>query len=80
MCKCPTFEHPAACTLHVLWGQPINLIQVTSNSELHENQQNDLLFFEIVPSHSFGALEVQGIPAFRDFTIRDPLYFVILFQ
>ena len=25
-------------------------------------------------------LDVQGIPTFRDFTIRDPLYFVILFQ
>ena len=25
-------------------------------------------------------LSIQGIPAFRDFTIRDPLYFVILFQ
>ena len=24
--------------------------------------------------------QVQGIPAFRDFTIRDPRYFVILFQ
>ena len=23
---------------------------------------------------------LQGIPAFRDFTIRDPLYFVIQFQ
>ena len=23
---------------------------------------------------------IQGIPAFRDFTIRDPHYFVILFQ
>ena len=23
---------------------------------------------------------VQGIPAFRDFTIRDPRYFVILFE
>ena len=23
---------------------------------------------------------VQGIPAFRDFTIRDPRYFVIMFQ
>ena len=23
---------------------------------------------------------VQGIPAFRDFTIRDPRYFLILFQ
>ena len=26
------------------------------------------------------ALTLQGIPAFRDFTIRDPRYFVILFQ
>jgi hypothetical protein len=25
-------------------------------------------------------LYIQGIPAFRDFTIRDPRYFVILFQ
>ena len=25
-------------------------------------------------------VQLQGIPAFRDFTIRDPRYFVILFQ
>ena len=43
----------------VLWGQPIKLIQVASDSELHENQLNDHLFFEIVPSHCFGASEVQ---------------------
>ena len=24
-------------------------------------------------------IQIQGIPAFRDFTIRDPRYFVILF-
>ena len=41
--------------LDVLWGQPIKLNQVASNSELRENQWNDLLFFEIVPSHCFGA-------------------------
>ena len=29
------------------WGQPIKLVQVASTSELRENQQNDLLFFEI---------------------------------
>ena len=45
--------------LDVLWGQPIKLIQVVSNSELRENQWNDLLFFEIVASHCFGASEVQ---------------------
>ena len=45
--------------LDVLWGQPIKLIQVISNSELCENQWNDLLFFKIVPSHCFGASEVQ---------------------
>ena len=45
--------------LDVLWGQLIKLIQVASNSELRENQLNDLLFFEIVPSHCFGASEVQ---------------------
>ena len=45
--------------LDVLWGQWIKLIQVASNSELHENQWNSLLFFEIIPSHCFGASEVQ---------------------
>ena len=45
--------------LDVLWGQPIKLIQMASSSELHENQWNDLLFFEIVPSYCFGASEVQ---------------------
>ena len=45
--------------LDVLWGQPIKLIQVASHSELRENQWKDLIFFEIVPSHSFGASEVQ---------------------
>ena len=33
--------------LDVLWGQRIKLIHVASNSELRENQWNDLLFFEI---------------------------------
>ena len=45
--------------IDILWGQRIKLIQVASDSELHENQWNDLLFFEIVPSHCFGASEVQ---------------------
>ena len=46
----------------VLWGQPIKLIQVACNSEeLCENQWNDLLFFEIVPSHCFGASEASKI-------------------
>ena len=35
----------------VLLGQLIKLVQVASTSELHENQPNDLLFFEIVPCH-----------------------------
>ena len=43
----------------VLWGQPIKQNQVASTSELRENQWNDLLFFEIVPCHFFGASEVQ---------------------
>ena len=39
----------AVYVLDVLWGQPIKLIQVASNSELREYQWKDLLFFEIVP-------------------------------
>ena len=46
--------------LDVLWGQPIKLNQVASTSELRENQRNDLLFIEIVPSHCCGASEVQS--------------------
>ena len=52
--------------LDVLWGQPIKLIQVASNSELSENQWNDLLFFEIVPSHCFGASEVSKIDCLKN--------------
>ena len=48
-------------SVDVLWGQPIKLIQVASTSELHENQQNDLLFFEIVPCHCCGASEASKI-------------------
>ena len=42
-----------------LWGQAIKLAQVASTSELHENQRNDLLFYEMVSCHSRGASEVQ---------------------
>ena len=52
--------------LDVLWGQPIKLIQVASNSELRENQWNDLLFFEIVPSHCFGASEASKIDCLKN--------------
>ena len=47
--------------LEVLWGQPIKLVQVASSSELHENQQNDLVFFEIIHSHFCRVSEVQKI-------------------
>jgi hypothetical protein len=50
----------------VLWGQPIKLIEVASISELRENQWNDLLFFEIVPSHCFGASEASKIDCFKN--------------
>ena len=33
-----TFYIASSKTVDVLWGQPIKLIQVASNSELHENQ------------------------------------------
>ena len=50
---------PSRGTLDVLWSQPIKLAQMASTSELQENQQNDLLFFEIVFCHYRGASEVQ---------------------
>ena len=40
--------------------------QVASNLELRKNQQNDLLFFEIVPSHCFGASEASKIDCFKN--------------
>ena len=50
----------------VLWGQRIKLIQVASNSELRENQWKDHLFFEIVPSHCFGASEASKIDCLKN--------------
>ena len=52
--------------LDVLYGQPIKHIQVAFNSELLENQWNDLLFFEIVPSHCFRASEASKIDCFKN--------------
>ena len=52
---------PGSLLLDVLWGQPNKLIQVAFTSELRENQQNDLLFFEIVPSHCFWGLRSTNI-------------------
>ena len=34
-------------TIDILWGQPIKQNQVASTSKLHENQRNDVLFFEL---------------------------------
>jgi hypothetical protein len=45
--------------LDVLWGQLIKPIQMASNSELRENQWNNLRFFEIVPSYCLVTSEVQ---------------------
>ena len=47
--------------LEVLWGQPIKLVQVASTSELHENQWNDLVFFEIIPFYFCRASEALKI-------------------
>ena len=52
--------------IDVLWGQRIKLIQVASNSELRENQWKDHLFFEIVPSHCFGASEASNIKRLKN--------------
>ena len=54
----------------VLWGQPIKLTQVASNSELPENQWNSLIFFEIVPSHCFGASEASKIDCLKNWELR----------
>ena len=50
-----------AYKLDVLWGQPIKLIQVTSNSELRENQWNDLLF--LFPLIALGPQKPQKLTA-----------------
>ena len=56
----------SAFLVDVLLGQPIKLIQVAANLELHENQWNNLLFFEIVPAHCFGASEPSNIDCLKD--------------
>ena len=57
LCITDLFQNKSV--VDVLWGQQIKLIQMASNSELRENQWNDRLFFEIVPSHCIGDSEVQ---------------------
>ena len=55
-----------SCALDVLGGQPIKLAQVASTSELLENQQNDLVFFKIIPSHFCRASEASKIDCFKN--------------
>ena len=55
----PIFHNASPFTVNILWGQPMKLIQVASTSELRENQWNNFLVFEIVPSHCCGASEAQ---------------------
>ena len=43
------FLHGIAVVVDVLWGQPIKLIQVAFNSELCENQWNDLFSLKLFP-------------------------------
>ena len=47
----PSLRLSVTYVLDVMWGQSIKLAQAASTSELRENLQNDLLFFEIVPCH-----------------------------
>ena len=49
-----------------LVGQQIKLIQLACTSELHENQQNDLVFFKIIPSHFCRASEASEIDCFKN--------------
>ena len=50
--------------LDVFWGQLIKLAQVASTSELLENQQNELVFFKIIPPHFCRASEASKIDCF----------------
>ena len=59
----------------VLWCQLIKPIQVASTSELHENQQNDLLFFEIVPAISAGPQKYKNQIVDNYFTFYNPKKF-----
>ena len=59
-------RHKQCRSVDVLWGQQIKLIQVAYNSELSENQWNDLFFFEIVPFYCFGASEASKIDCFKN--------------
>ena len=47
----------------VLWGQRIKLAHVASTSEFLENQQNDFVFIEIIPSHFCMASEASNLSA-----------------
>ena len=60
---------------HKIYASAENLVLKRYSNEMCYK----FISFKNGPSPWFSA-EIQGIPAFRDFTIRDPRYFVILFQ
>jgi hypothetical protein len=56
----------------VLWGQPIKLIQVASNSELRENQWNDLLSLKLFPLIASGPQKYTHKIGHNYFTFQHP--------
>ena len=75
----PRQDTQAIAIVDILWGRLIKLIQVASNSELRENQWNNLVFFEIVPTHCFGASEASKISILKKhFAVK--ITFILMFK
>ena len=51
--------------IDVLWGQPIKLIQLASNSELRENQWTTLFSLKFFPLIASGPWKPQKLTAFK---------------
>ena len=64
-------------TTNCLFLEPYHTTKQKITAIMGRKISTSLSFDRILCCIYFG---IQGIPAFRDFTIRDPRYFVILFQ
>ena len=68
-----------AAILHVYAGG-VDFYEVEKNINFQKEKGNTFTLLIIFIVKSLQKSKIQGIPAFRDFTIRDPRYFVILFH
>ena len=63
-----------------LWKSEIPVEKSKNHFSIIWTSSKVVLIFKMALVSTFFQMSIQGVPAFCDFTIHDPRYFVILFQ